>query len=140
MLLYSQGTKMLDILQELCRNKDYPSLRMDGSTPISSRQQLVRRFNTVREQLLLEDMQDPNVFVFLLTTRVGGLGLNLVGANRVLLFDPDWNPASDAQVPFRWRVKGLQARERAWRLGQRRDVHVYHLLTAGTIEARIFER
>jgi DNA excision repair protein ERCC-6 len=61
-----------------------------------------------------------------LTTRVGGLGVNLTGANRVIIYDPDWNPATDAQ-----------ARERAWRIGQEKNVTVYRLITAGTIEEKV---
>ena len=62
----------------------------------------------------------------MLTTRVGGLGINLIGANRVVIYDPDWNPATDAQ-----------ARERAWRIGQNKQVTVYRLITAGTIEEKV---
>jgi len=67
--------------------------------------------------------------MFLLTTRVGGLGINLTGADRVIIFDPDWNPSTD-----------MQARERAWRIGQLRPVTVYRLLTTGTIEEKIYHR
>lgn len=67
--------------------------------------------------------------MFLLTTRVGGLGVNLTGANRVVIFDPDWNPSTD-----------MQARERAWRIGQSRQVTIYRLLTTGTIEEKIYHR
>lgn len=70
--------------------------------------------------------QDPSYFVFILTTRVGGLGINLTGANRVVIYDPDWNPATDAQ-----------ARERAWRIGQEKNVTIYRLITAGTIEEKV---
>lgn len=63
----------------------------------------------------------------ILTTKVGGLGVNLIGADRVIIFDPDWNPATD-----------LQARERAWRIGQTNPVTIYRLLTAGTIEEKVF--
>nr|CAD7456218.1 unnamed protein product [Timema tahoe] len=73
--------------------------------------------------------QDPQYFVFLLTTRVGGLGVNLTGADRVVIYDPDWNPATDTQ-----------ARERAWRIGQRNRVTVYRLITAGTIEEKMYHR
>ena len=73
--------------------------------------------------------QDDSIFVFLLTTRVGGLGINLTGANRVLIFDPDWNPSTD-----------VQARERAWRIGQTKNVTIYRLLTSGTIEEKIYHR
>jgi len=72
---------------------------------------------------------NPNIFVFLLTTKVGGLGINLTGGNRVIIYDPDWNPSTD-----------IQARERAWRLGQTRDVTIYRLMTAGTIEEKIYHR
>ena len=64
-----------------------------------------------------------------MTTRVGGVGVNLTGANRVLIFDPDWNPSTD-----------IQARERAWRIGQTRNVTIYRLLTSGTIEEKIYHR
>ena len=73
--------------------------------------------------------QDESIFVFLLTTRVGGLGVNLVGANRVIIYDPDWNPGTD-----------MQAKERAWRVGQKKDVTIYRLLTTGTIEEKIYHR
>jgi SNF2 family DNA or RNA helicase len=117
-LVFSQMTKMLDILELSLKRDGYQYLRMDGATPVEHRQALIRRFN-----------DDPSVFVFLLTTRVGGLGLNLTGADRVVIYDPDWNPSTD-----------LQARERAWRIGQRRAVCVYRLLTAGTIEEKIYHR
>ena len=64
-----------------------------------------------------------------MTTRVGGLGLNLIGADRVLIYDPDWNPSTDSQ-----------ARERSWRIGQTKDVTIYRLLTSGTIEEKIYHR
>ena len=65
----------------------------------------------------------------MLTTRVGGLGLNLIGANRIIIYDPDWNPSTDSQ-----------ARERSWRIGQQKDVTIYRLMTAGTIEEKIYHR
>jgi hypothetical protein len=76
--------------------------------------------------VLIVVSQDPSYFVFLLTTRVGGLGINLTGADRVVIYDPDWNPATDTQ-----------ARERAWRIGQQNNVTVYRLVTAGTIEEKV---
>ncbi|KAG8179917.1 hypothetical protein JTE90_006279 [Oedothorax gibbosus] len=117
-LLFTQGRQMMEILESFVKSKGYTYMRMDGTTPISTRQPAVQKFNS-----------DPSVFVFLLTTRVGGLGVNLTGADRVLLYDPDWNPSTDAQ-----------ARERAWRIGQLRSVTVYRLLTAGTIEEKIYHR
>lgn len=79
---------MLDIIEEFCRECEYPYLRMDGKTTIRSRQPLVDAFNEERERY----------FIFLLTTKVGGIGVNLTGADRVLLFDPDWNPSTDIQA------------------------------------------
>ena len=117
-LLFCQTRQMLDILEKFVANLrlldiDRPGeekpdeyftyLRMDGSTPIAKRQDLVDKFNS-----------DPNLHVFLLTTKVGGLGVNLTGADRVIIYDPDWNPSTD-----------IQARERAWRLGQKKDCLLY---------------
>jgi DNA excision repair protein ERCC-6 len=117
-LLFCQTRQMLDIVEEHVIGLGFTYLRMDGTTPVKGRGQLVDRFNG-----------DPAITVFLLTTKVGGLGLNLIGADRVLIYDPDWNPSTD-----------LQARERAWRLGQRRPVTIYRLITAGTIEEKIYHR
>ncbi|XP_070289278.1 DNA excision repair protein ERCC-6 isoform X2 [Myotis yumanensis] len=117
-LLFSQSRQMLDILEVFLRAQKYSYLKMDGTTTIASRQPLITRYN-----------EDTSIFVFLLTTRVGGLGVNLTGANRVIIYDPDWNPSTDTQ-----------ARERAWRIGQRKQVTVYRLLTAGTIEEKIYHR
>eukprot|EP00177_Eucheuma_denticulatum_P007149 GFKZ01012998.1.p1 GENE.GFKZ01012998.1~~GFKZ01012998.1.p1 ORF type:complete len:1086 (+),score=175.22 GFKZ01012998.1:92-3349(+) len=117
-LLFSQTKTMLDILEARVKTKGFSYQRMDGDTPVGSRMNLIDNFN-----------RDESVFVFLLTTRVGGLGVNLTGADRVVLFDPDWNPSTD-----------LQARERAWRVGQTRPVTVYRLVTSGTIEEKIYHR
>ncbi|XP_006061922.3 DNA excision repair protein ERCC-6 [Bubalus bubalis] len=117
-LLFSQSRQMLDILEVFLRAQKYSYLKMDGTTAIASRQPLITRYN-----------EDTSIFVFLLTTRVGGLGVNLTGANRVIIYDPDWNPSTDTQ-----------ARERAWRIGQKKQVTVYRLLTAGTIEEKIYHR
>ncbi|CAD5227800.1 unnamed protein product [Bursaphelenchus okinawaensis] len=117
-LLFTQSKQMLTILEKMVLSQGYDYLRMDGGTPIGARQGMVKRFN-----------ESPEIFVFLLTTRVGGLGLNLTAANRVLIFDPDWNPSTDAQ-----------ARERAYRIGQNRQVTIYRLMTSGTIEEKIYQR
>ncbi|KAG2733797.1 hypothetical protein G9P44_003322 [Scheffersomyces stipitis] len=132
-LLFCQTRQMLDILEKFVANLrlldiDRPGeekpdeyftyLRMDGSTPIAKRQDLVDKFNS-----------DPNLHVFLLTTKVGGLGVNLTGADRVIIYDPDWNPSTD-----------IQARERAWRLGQKKDITIYRLMTTGSIEEKIYHR
>ncbi|KAG5418405.1 rhp26 [Candida metapsilosis] len=125
-LLFCQTRQMLDILEKFVANlpllndasKSFTYLRMDGSTAISKRQNLVDEFNN-----------DPNIHVFLLTTKVGGLGVNLTGADRVIIYDPDWNPSTD-----------IQARERAWRLGQKKDITIYRLMTTGSIEEKIYHR
>lgn len=78
-LLFCQTRQMLDILEIMMNRSQYRYLRMDGTTPVGQRIAMVNEFNTV-----------PDIFVFLLTTKVGGLGLNLTGADRVILFDPDW--------------------------------------------------
>lgn len=118
-LLFAQHRIMLDILERMVRSMEGLNYRrMDGTTTISARQGLVDEFNS-----------NPEAHVFLLTTKVGGLGVNLTGADRVIIFDPDWNPSTD-----------VQARERAWRLGQKRQVMIYRLMTAGTIEEKIYHR
>ncbi|KAK4547688.1 hypothetical protein LTR36_000645 [Oleoguttula mirabilis] len=118
-LLFAQHRIMLDILEKFISGWDgFNFRRMDGNTSIKDRQDLVDEFN-----------RDPDLHVFLLTTKVGGLGVNLTGADRVIIYDPDWNPSTD-----------VQARERAWRLGQKREVEIYRLMTAGTIEEKIYHR
>ena len=117
-LLFSQGKLMLEIIEKCMRDCGISYVRMDGGTPIEQRQPMIDKFNG-----------DPNIHVFLMTTRTGGLGTNLTGADRIIIFDPDWNPSTD-----------LQARERAWRLGQVRPVKIYRLMTEGTIEEKIYHR
>ncbi|KAJ9577602.1 hypothetical protein L9F63_005789, partial [Diploptera punctata] len=117
-LLFTQSRQMLCILEAFVQKKGYKYLKLDGGTGVASRQPLINKFN-----------EDISYFVFLLTTRVGGLGVNLTGADRVVIYDPDWNPATDTQ-----------ARERAWRIGQQNNVTVYRLITAGTIEEKIYHR
>jgi DNA excision repair protein ERCC-6 len=118
-LLFAQTRQMLDIIQKfLGILGGFNFRRMDGSTPIKDRQNMVDEFN-----------KSPDLHVFLLTTRVGGIGVNLTGADRVIIYDPDWNPSTD-----------MQARERAWRLGQKRDVTIFRLMTKGTIEEKIYHR
>ncbi|KAJ5966484.1 SNF2-related protein [Penicillium waksmanii] len=118
-LLFAQTRQMLDIIQKFLGTLGgFNFRRMDGSTPIKDRQNMVDEFN-----------KSPDLHVFLLTTRVGGIGVNLTGADRVIIYDPDWNPSTD-----------MQARERAWRLGQKRDVTIFRLMTKGTIEEKIYHR
>ncbi|XP_057480601.1 protein CHROMATIN REMODELING 8 [Actinidia eriantha] len=117
-LLFAQTQQMLDILENFLNADGYSYRRMDGMTPVKQRMPLIDEFNN-----------SDDVFIFILTTKVGGLGTNLTGANRVIIFDPDWNPSTD-----------MQARERAWRIGQTKDVTVYRLITRGTIEEKVYHR
>lgn len=117
-LLFAQTQQMLDILENYLITCGYNYRRMDGLTPIKQRMALIDEFNNSND-----------VFIFILTTKVGGLGTNLTGADRVIIYDPDWNPSTD-----------MQARERAWRIGQKRDVTVYRLITRGTIEEKVYHR
>lgn len=117
-LIFTQSRAMICILELFLKQNDYKYLKMDGTTGIGSRQPLITAFNS-----------DDSYLVFLATTRVGGLGVNLTGADRVIIYDPDWNPAIDTQ-----------AKERAWRIGQNRDVTIYRLLSAGTVEEKIYQR
>uniref|UniRef100_UPI00398EFA71 DNA repair and recombination protein RAD54B isoform X2 n=1 Tax=Pristiophorus japonicus TaxID=55135 RepID=UPI00398EFA71 len=118
-VLISNYTQTLDILQEICKCFGYSYTRLDGQTPISHRQKIVDSFNSKHSQC----------FIFLLSSKAGGVGLNLIGASRLVLYDIDWNPAND-----------VQAMARIWRDGQRRPVHIYRLLTTGTIEEKIYQR
>ncbi|KAJ6170997.1 DNA repair protein rhp54 [Penicillium chermesinum] len=118
-VLISNYTQTLDLFEKLCRSRAYGSLRLDGTMNIKKRQKLVDKFN---------DPDGPE-FVFLLSSKAGGCGLNLIGANRLVLFDPDWNPAADQQ-----------ALARVWRDGQKKDCFVYRFIATGSIEEKIFQR
>ncbi|KAI9822145.1 MAG: DNA-dependent ATPase protein rad54 [Thelocarpon impressellum] len=118
-VLISNYTQTLDIFDKLCRARGYGSLRLDGTMNVNKRQKLVDKFNDPEGQ----------EFVFLLSSKAGGCGLNLIGANRLVLFDPDWNPAADQQ-----------ALARVWRDGQKKDCFVYRFIATGTIEEKIFQR
>ncbi|KAF8064561.1 rhp54 [Scenedesmus sp. PABB004] len=118
-VLVSNYTEALDVLQVMCDVNGWTTLRLDGSCSVKQRQALVDTFN---------DPAHPS-FVLLLSSKAGGVGLNIVGANRLVLFDPDWNPAND-----------LQAMARVWREGQKKRVWIYRLLTAGSIEEKVLQR
>uniref|UniRef100_I3JFK1 RAD54 homolog B n=1 Tax=Oreochromis niloticus TaxID=8128 RepID=I3JFK1_ORENI len=118
-VVVSNYTQTLDLLQDLCVHMGYTFCRLDGNTPTNQRQRLVDSFNSPYSQN----------FLFLLSSKAGGVGLNLIGASHLVLYDIDWNPAND-----------IQAMARVWRDGQKKTVHIYRLLTAGTIEERIFQR
>ncbi|XP_065826869.1 TATA-binding protein-associated factor 172-like isoform X2 [Oscarella lobularis] len=117
-LIFCQLKSMLDIVEHDLLKTEMPSvtyLRLDGSTPAGSRHSVVQRFNA-----------DPSFDLLLLTTHVGGLGLNLTGADTVIFVEHDWNP-----------MKDLQAMDRAHRIGQKKVVNVYRLITKGTLEEKV---
>lgn len=118
-VLVSNYTQTLDLLGEVCTTASYPFLRIDGSTEPKKRTAMVEQFNSPHR----------DTFVLLLSARAGGIGLNLIGGNRLILFDPDWNPAVDRQ-----------AMARVWREGQRKPVFIYRLLSTGTIDEKIYQR
>lgn len=117
-LIFVQTIQMLEVIQNWMCQMNYAHLRIDGKTPVKRRLKLIEEFNGNAE-----------FFAMILTTRVGGVGLNIIGADRVVIFDPDWNPMTD-----------VQARERTWRIGQRRDVAVYRLVLTGSIEEKVYQR
>uniref|UniRef100_A0A8C4UAV4 Proliferation-associated SNF2-like protein n=1 Tax=Falco tinnunculus TaxID=100819 RepID=A0A8C4UAV4_FALTI len=117
-LLFSQMTMMLDILMDYCYLRNFKFSRLDGSMSYAEREENMHQFNT-----------DSEVFLFLVSTRAGGLGINLTAADTVIIYDSDWNPQSD-----------LQAQDRCHRIGQTKPVVVYRLVTANTIDQKIVER
>lgn len=118
-VLISNYTQTIDLFQRLCDMRNYKWVRLDGTMTTKKRDKIVQQFN------------DPttNEFAFLLSSKAGGCGLNLIGANRLIMFDPDWNPANDGQ-----------AMARVWRDGQRKTCFLYRFLATGTIEEKIFQR
>ena len=118
-VVVSNYVRTLNVIESLCTEREWPVLRLDGQTPSSTRQSLVDDFNSPHHI----------AHVFLLSAKAGGQGLNLIGGNRLVLFDPDWNPATD-----------LQAMARIWRDGQQSAVVVYRLLSAGCVDEKIYQR
>jgi len=116
-LIYFQMTKMIDLMEEYLVYRQYKYLRLDGSSKLEDRRDMVIDWQT-----------RPDIFIFLLSTRAGGLGINLTAADTVIFYDHDWNPSND-----------LQAMDRAHRLGQTKQVTVYRLITKGTIDERIVQ-
>ncbi|KAK3141042.1 hypothetical protein QOZ80_4BG0328830 [Eleusine coracana subsp. coracana] len=116
-LIFSQTRKMLNLIQESILMEGYKFLRIDGTTKISERERIVKDFQ-----------EGPGAPIFLLTTQVGGLGLTLTKADRVIVVDPAWNPSTDNQSV-----------DRAYRIGQTKDVIVYRLMTSATIEEKIYK-
>ncbi|KAI7810883.1 SWI/SNF-related matrix-associated actin-dependent regulator of chromatin subfamily A member 5 [Triplophysa rosa] len=118
-LIFSQMTRVLDILEDYCMWRNHNYCRLDGQTPHEERQISINAFN------------EPNSpkFLFMLSTRAGGLGINLATADVVIIYDSDWNPQVD-----------LQAMDRAHRIGQKKQVRVFRFITENTVEERIVER
>ncbi|KAJ3432432.1 snf2/rad54 family member [Anaeramoeba flamelloides] len=117
-LIFSQRTTVLDIIESFIQKKNYKYLRIDGTTAIRKRNELIETYQN-----------DHSYFIFLLTTKVGGLGINLVSADRLIIYDPDWNPGNDNQ-----------AIDRIFRIGQTKNVTILRLITAGSIEEKIYQR
>ncbi|KAI1810493.1 hypothetical protein GGS20DRAFT_567331 [Poronia punctata] len=117
-LIFTQMTKVLDVLERFLNIHGHKYLRLDGATKVEQRQILTDRFNN-----------DPRILCFILSTRSGGLGINLTGADTVIFYDQDWNPAMDKQC-----------QDRCHRIGQTRDVHIYRLVSEHTIEANILRK
>lgn len=117
-LIFTQMTKVLDILELFLNIHGHKYLRLDGATKVEQRQILTDRFNV-----------DTRILCFILSTRSGGLGINLTGADTVIFYDQDWNPAMDKQC-----------QDRCHRIGQTRDVHIYRLVSEHTIEANILRK
>lgn len=114
-LIFTQMTKMLNLLERFLAAKGFSYVRLDGSVPAEKRQIIVQTFN-----------KSPKIMVFISSTRVGGIGINLTAADTVIFYDNDWNPAIDKQ-----------AQDRCHRIGQCRDVTVYRMVTRHTIEENI---
>ncbi|KAI3387468.1 hypothetical protein SNEBB_005917 [Seison nebaliae] len=155
-VLISNYTQTLDLFEQLARLRNYRYVRLDGSMSIKKRGKIVNDFNNEepkkKEKIIKkenfskrkkkktvnnnddnddddDDMKKDEIFLFLLSSKAGGCGLNLIGANRLVMFDPDWNPANDQQ-----------AMARIWRDGQKKNCFIYRFLATGTMEEKIFQR
>ena len=117
-LIFTQMTRVLDILEQFLNIHGHRYLRLDGATKVEQRQVLTERFN-----------RDERILAFILSSRSGGIGINLTGADTVIFYDLDWNPAMDKQC-----------QDRCHRIGQTRDVHIYRLVSEYTIEANILRK
>ncbi|KAF1347585.1 SNF2 family N-terminal domain-containing protein [Delphinella strobiligena] len=117
-LIFTQMTSVLNILESFLNIHGYRYLRLDGSTRIEQRQDMMERFN-----------RDTRIDVFILSSRSGGVGMNLTGADTVIFYDLDWNPQMDRQC-----------QDRAHRIGQMRDVHIYKFVSESTIEVNILKK
>jgi len=117
-LIFSQMVRMLDLISEYCDYKGFRHERLDGRVRGNERQKAIDRFET-----------EPDSFLFLLSTRAGGVGINLTAADICIIFDSDWNPQND-----------VQAQARCHRIGQTKDVMIYRLITSRSFEQEMFDR
>ncbi|CEG35605.1 swi snf matrix actin dependent regulator of subfamily a [Plasmopara halstedii] len=127
-LIFSQMTRMLDILEDYLCMREYSYCRLDGSTKLMDRVDQMEKFNKVSAGSVAEN-EDDNIFVFMLSTRAGGLGINLIAADTVIFYDSDWNPQQDNQ-----------AMDRCHRIGQKNEIIVYRLVTENSFEDRMTQR
>merc|ERR1712223_2267893 len=118
-LIFTQMSRMLDILEDYCWYRGWKYCRIDGQTPHEERDTQIQEYNA----------ENSEKFIFMLSTRAGGLGINLYTADIVVLYDSDWNPQMD-----------LQAMDRAHRIGQKKQVKVFRLVTENTVDEKIVER
>ena len=144
-VLISNYTQTLDLFERMCNQEGWPCCKLDGSCSMKKRTKMVRSLPEAYVLVLINrrmpatttfnfpylqvaDFNDPreNLFAFLLSSKAGGCGLNLIGGNRLVLFDPDWNPANDKQ-----------AAARVWRDGQKKKCYLYRMLCTGSIEEKV---
>ncbi|KAJ1408276.1 SNF2 family N-terminal domain-containing protein [Ochromonadaceae sp. CCMP2298] len=118
-LIFSQMTSLLDLLEDYLATQQHAYVRFDGSTKLEERQSCIDQFNE----------KDSDLFIFLISTRAGGLGINLTAADTVILFDSDWNPHQDSQ-----------AQDRCHRIGQQEQVVSYRFLTSGSVEIDMMKK
>ncbi|CAG0922333.1 unnamed protein product [Notodromas monacha] len=144
-LIFTQMSRVLDVLEAFLNFHGYRYLRLDGATKVDDRQTMMQEFN-----------ENPSIFCFILSTRSGGIGVNLTGADTVIFYDSDWNPTMDAQAQDRCHRIGqtrdvhiysdwnptmdAQAQDRCHRIGQTRDVHIYRLISERTVEENILRK
>eukprot|EP00616_Rhizochromulina_sp_CCMP1243_P008611 CAMPEP_0118998780 /NCGR_PEP_ID=MMETSP1173-20130426/63245_1 /TAXON_ID=1034831 /ORGANISM="Rhizochromulina marina cf, Strain CCMP1243" /LENGTH=752 /DNA_ID=CAMNT_0006950279 /DNA_START=20 /DNA_END=2278 /DNA_ORIENTATION=- len=117
-LIFSQMSRVLDILEDYLLHRQWKYCRIDGSVKVDERQRQMDEFNT-----------NPDIFVFMLSTRAGGLGINLQAADTCIIFDSDWNPHQDSQ-----------AQDRCHRIGQTKPVVVYRMICTGTVEVELMQK
>ena len=122
-VLVSNFTETLELCERLCKKRQYKFVRLDGSMNVKKRAKIVADFNNPDPE------EGEPAYIFMLSSKAGGCGLNIIGANRLIMFEPDWNPANDGQ-----------AMARVWRDGQKKTCYIYRFVNTGTIDEKIFQR